>query len=59
MKSVEKIKHREQWTVVVVVVCWFRGASVSKAICAYLQLKGNKILECMHYFQAKCIKYDS
>jgi hypothetical protein len=40
-------------------VCWFRGASASKAICAYLQLEGNIIPECMHYFRAKCIKYDS
>jgi hypothetical protein len=39
------------------VVCGFRGASASKVICAYLQLEGNKILECMHYFQANCIKY--
>jgi uncharacterized membrane protein YhdT len=29
--------------------------SASKAVCAYLQLEGNKILECMHYFQANCI----
>jgi hypothetical protein len=42
--------------VVVVVVCGFRDASASKAICAYLQLEGIKILECMHYLQAKCMK---
>jgi hypothetical protein len=29
-------------------VCRFRGASASKSICAYLQLWGNKILECLH-----------
>jgi hypothetical protein len=50
------IKDRQD---VVVVVCGFRGASASKAICAYLQMEGNKILECMHYFQEKCFKYDS
>jgi hypothetical protein len=44
-----KIEERRR---IVVVVCGFRGASASKAICAYLQLEGNKILECMHYLQA-------